>query len=270
MDQQTGVSPDAGAAAAEPGLQSDPVYDVYLSPSHAFIRIRPMKLPLPPSWQAHVGAELEKPYFHKLRAFVDAERRRATVHPPEDEVFTALELTPYERVKVMILGQDPYHGPGQAHGLAFSVRPGVRPPPSLANIFKELRAEMGCPIPRNGSLVSWAEQGVLLLNAVLTVRRREPNSHKGRGWERFTDAVLRVVAAREEPTVFVLWGAYAQKKAELIDAGRHTVLRSAHPSPYSADRGFFGSRPFSAVNTALAKAGREPIDWCLPERVEAG
>ena len=223
-----------------------------------------MKLPLSRSWQARVGAELEKPYFAKLREFVDAERRRATVHPPEDEVFTALELTPYERVKVMILGQDPYHGPGQAHGLAFSVRPEVRPPPSLANIFKELKTEMGCPIPRNGSLVSWAKQGVLLLNAVLTVREGEPNSHKGKGWETFTDAVIRAVAQREDPVVFVLWGGYAAKKESLIGPP-HYVHTSAHPSPLSARRGFFGSTPFTIINRELQRAGQTPVEWCLAD-----
>jgi uracil-DNA glycosylase len=223
-----------------------------------------MKLPLPPSWQARLGAELQKPYFHELRDYVDAERRRATVYPPEDEVFTALELTPYERVKVMILGQDPYHGPGQAHGLAFSVRPGVRPPPSLANIFKELRTETGCAIPRNGSLVSWAEQGVLLLNAVLTVREGEPNSHKGKGWETFTDAVIRAVAEREDPVVFVLWGGYAAKKEALIGPP-HYVHRSAHPSPLSAKRGFFGSTPFTIINRELQRVGQTPVEWCLAD-----
>jgi len=223
-----------------------------------------MKLPLPRSWQARVGAELRKPYFQELRDFVDGERRRATVYPPEDEVFTALDLTPYERVKVMILGQDPYHGPGQAHGLAFSVRPGVRPPPSLANIFKELKAEMGCPIPKNGSLVSWAEQGVLLLNAVLTVREGEPNSHKGRGWETFTDAVIRALAEREDPVVFVLWGGYAAKKESLIGAP-HYVHKSAHPSPLSAKRGFFGSKPFGTINRELQRVGQPPVEWCITD-----
>lgn len=223
-----------------------------------------MKLPLPRSWQAHVGAELEKPYFHTLRDFVDGERRRATVYPPEGEVFTALELTPYDRVKVMILGQDPYHGPGQAHGLAFSVRPGVRPPPSLANIFKELKAEMGCPVPKNGSLVPWAEQGVLLLNAVLTVRDGEPNSHKGRGWETFTDAVIRALAQRPDPVVFVLWGGYAAKKEALIGAP-HFIHKSAHPSPLSAKRGFFGSTPFTIINRELQRAGHAPVEWCLAD-----
>lgn len=221
-----------------------------------------MKLPLPPSWQARVGAELEKPYFHELRDFVDAERRRATVYPPQDEVFTALQLTPFEKVKVMILGQDPYHGPGQAHGLAFSVRPGVPKPPSLANIFKELKAEMGCPVPGHGSLVSWAEQGVLLLNAVLTVRQGEPNSHKGKGWETFTDAVIRALAARQEPVVFVLWGGYAAKKESLIGAP-HYVHKSAHPSPLSARRGFFGSKPFTTINRELERMGQKPVEWCI-------
>ncbi|HVG43538.1 MAG TPA: uracil-DNA glycosylase, partial [Longimicrobium sp.] len=171
-----------------------------------------MKLPLPRSWRPHLDPELEKPYFRALRELVDGERRAHTVYPPEDEVFAALELTPYERVKVMILGQDPYHGPGQAHGLAFSVRPGVTPPPSLRNVFRELRDELGCPVPRDGSLVPWAEQGVLLLNAVLTVRAGEPNSHQGKGWETFTDAVIRAVNDRPGRVVFVLWGGYAAKK----------------------------------------------------------
>lgn len=224
-----------------------------------------MKLSLPPSWQAQVGAELEKPYFRALRAFVDGERARAQVYPPEGEVFTALERTPYEQVKVMILGQDPYHGPGQAHGLAFSVRPGVRPPPSLANIYKELRSEMGCPVPNHGCLFSWADQGVLLLNAVLTVRDGEPNSHKGKGWETFTDAVIRALAAREDPVVFVLWGGYAAKKEALIGPP-HFVHKSAHPSPLSAQRGFFGSTPFTVVNRELRRAGKEPVEWCVPNR----
>ena len=223
-----------------------------------------MKLPLPPSWQARVSAELDKPYFQKLREFVDGERRRATVYPPEDEVFTALERTPYEQVKVMILGQDPYHGPGQAHGLAFSVRPGVRPPPSLVNIFKELRDEMGCPVPNHGCLFSWADQGVLLLNAVLTVRDGEPNSHKGKGWEKFTDAVIRALAEREDPVVFVLWGGYAAKKEALIGAP-HFIHKSAHPSPLSARRGFFGSTPFTIINRELKRSGKKPVDWCIPD-----
>lgn len=221
---------------------------------------------IPPSWRPALAAEVEQPYFQELRRFLEDERRAHTVFPPEDEVFSQLELTPYDRVKVLILGQDPYHGPKQAHGLAFSVRPGVRPPPSLANVFKELQDDQGCATPKHGYLARWAEQGVLLLNAVLTVRQREPNSHKNRGWERFTDAIIRAVSARDNPVVFVLWGAYAGKKAELIDETRHVILRSAHPSPYSADRGFFGSKPFSATNAALEQSGQEPVDWCLEQQ----
>ena len=220
---------------------------------------------IPETWRGHLARELDEPYFELLRRFVDRERRTHEVYPPEDEVFAALELTPYERVKVMILGQDPYHGPGQAHGLAFSVRPGVTPPPSLRNLLKELRDDVGCPVSDNGDLIPWARQGVLLLNAVLTVRAGEPNSHKGKGWETFTDAVIRAVNARSEPVVFVLWGGYAARKEGLIDGARHTVVRSAHPSPLSARRGFFGSRPFSKIDTALQKAGLAPIEWCLPD-----
>jgi uracil-DNA glycosylase len=224
-----------------------------------------MKLPLPHAWQAVVGDETAKPYFQKLRDFLEKERKEHAVYPPEDEVFTALQLTPFDDVKVVILGQDPYHGPGQAHGLAFSVRPGVKPPPSLRNIFKELHADLGCRIPDNGYLVPWAKQGVLLLNTVLTVREGEAHSHKGKGWEEFTDAVIRAVGHRPDEVVFVLWGAPAGKKTELIDTERHTVVQSVHPSPLSARRGFFGSRPFSRINEALEKAGKSPIDWQIPD-----
>lgn len=219
---------------------------------------------LPASWRRVLGDETGEAYFEKLRAFLDEERRRHTVFPPEDEVFTALELTPYDDVRVVILGQDPYHDDDQAHGLAFSVRPGVTPPPSLANIFKELAADVGCARPKTGSLVPWARQGVLLLNAVLTVRAHEPNSHKNRGWEKFTDAVIRKVSERETPAVFVLWGGFAKKKLGLIDVSRHGVIMSAHPSPLSARSGFFESRPFSKINELLKEAGRPQIDWCLP------
>jgi uracil-DNA glycosylase len=220
--------------------------------------------PIPASWRDAVGAEASKPYFESLRRFLAEERREHTVFPPEKEVFTALELTPYDRVRVLVLGQDPYHDDGQAHGLAFSVRPGVSPPPSLANIFRELASDVGCPRPKSGSLAPWAEQGVLLLNAVLTVRAHEPNSHKGKGWEQFTDAVIRAVSERERRVVFVLWGAYAQKKRDLVDASRHAVIATAHPSPLSARRGFFGSRPFSKTNEFLEEAGEPAVDWCLP------
>jgi uracil-DNA glycosylase len=223
---------------------------------------------LPASWHAVLADEFGKPYFHHLQEFVDGERQSYAVFPPENEVFNALRLTPYENVQVLILGQDPYHDDNQAHGLAFSVRPGVKPPPSLANIFKELRDDLGCPIPNNGYLAPWAEQGVLLLNAVLTVRAHEPNSHKGKGWETFTDAAIRAVGAKPDPVVFVLWGGFAQKKLPLIDAARHTIIQSAHPSPLSARGGFFGSKPFTKINAALEAAGKPPIHWELPDRTE--
>ena len=207
--------------------------------------------------------ELGKPYWQVLQRFVAAERQRAEVYPAADEVFAALHLTPYAETRVLILGQDPYHGRGQAHGLCFSVRPGVDPPPALVNIFKELRDDIGCPPPASGCLDHWARNGVLLLNAVLTVRARTAASHAGKGWETFTDAVIRVVNDKPERVVFVLWGGYARKKRALIDTARHVVLESAHPSPLSASAGFFGSRPFSRANAALAEAGREPVDWRL-------
>ncbi len=220
-------------------------------------------LAIPASWRAALADELAQPYAEQLAAFVAAERAAHTVYPPAGEEFTALELTPPERVRAVILGQDPYHGPGQAHGLAFSVREGVPPPPSLVNIFKELRSDLGLEPPGHGHLAGWAREGVLLLNAVLTVRAGEANSHRGRGWDRLTDAVIRAVSAGPEPVVFLLWGAPAQKKAALVDESRHAVLRAAHPSPLSARRGFFGSRPFSRANAALAERGRPPIDWRL-------
>lgn len=221
---------------------------------------------LPASWLAAIGAEFDKPYFHALTRFVDAERAAHTVFPPDADVFNALRLTPYDQVRVLIVGQDPYHDDGQAHGLAFSVLPGVRVPPSLANIFKELKTEYPdtFQIPNNGYLVPWAKQGVLLLNTVLTVRAHEANSHKGHGWETFTDAVIHAVSAKPEPVIFVLWGGPAQKKEALIDTSRHALLKSAHPSPLSARSGFFGSKPFSRINALLAERGEAPIDWHLP------
>ena len=219
---------------------------------------------LPASWQSVLSEELNKPYFLKLREFVDAERATHTIFPSEDNVFSALEATPYDQVKVFLLGQDPYHGPGQAHGLSFSVLPKNSKPPSLVNIFKELQDDLGCKVPNNGYLMPWATQGVLLLNAVLTVRAHQANSHKGKGWEKFTDAVLKAVNDKEERVVFVLWGGYARKKAPLIDTNRHVIVESAHPSPLSAHTGFFGSRPFSQINAALKEAGQEEIDWQIP------
>ncbi|WP_432053450.1 uracil-DNA glycosylase [Streptomyces xiamenensis] len=218
---------------------------------------------LPASWQGPLGEELGKPYFKELTEFVEEERARGPVFPPREEVFAALEATPYDRVKVLILGQDPYHGKGQGHGLCFSVRPGVKTPPSLRNIYKEMHSELGLPIPDNGYLMPWAQQGVLLLNAVLTVREGEANSHKGKGWETFTDAVIRAVDARPDPAVFVLWGNYAKKKLPLIDTERHVVVQGAHPSPLSAKK-FYGSRPFTQINEAVAAQGHTPIDWRIP------
>ena len=224
----------------------------------------PWKNKLPPDWRRALQDALANPAFTRLQAYVEQERAHHTVYPPEEDLFSAFQLTPYDAVKVLVLGQDPYHGPGQAHGLAFSVRPGVRPPPSLVNIFQELHADLGLPVPRDGSLVPWAEQGVLLLNAVLTVRQATPNAHAGQGWEAFTDAVIRAVSDKAEPVVFVLWGAYAQKKKKLIDERKHVILAGPHPSPLSASRGFFGSKPFSHTNQELKKRGREPVDWRLP------
>ncbi|WP_179816130.1 uracil-DNA glycosylase [Allostreptomyces psammosilenae] len=219
---------------------------------------------LPASWQPVLAGETDKPYFAELSRFVAEERARGEVFPPEDEVFAALEATPFDRVKVLILGQDPYHDNGQAHGMCFSVRPGTKVPPSLRNIFKELRDDLGLPVPDNGYLMPWAEQGVLLLNAVLTVRAHEANSHKNQGWEKFTDAVIRAVSERPDPAVFVLWGNYARKKAPLIDTTRHAVIEGAHPSPLSAKK-FFGSQPFSQINEALKSQGHDPVDWRIPD-----
>ncbi|MDD4962808.1 MAG: uracil-DNA glycosylase [Gallionella sp.] len=217
------------------------------------------------SWRPILIEETHQPYFKALQHFVAQERAQFTVFPPTAEVFAALHLTPYERVSVFILGQDPYHDDGQAHGLCFSVRPHIPTPPSLMNIFKELQADLGCKIPNNGYLVPWAQQGVLLLNAVLTVRAHQANSHKDQGWETFTDAVIRAVNAKTDRVVFVLWGAYARKKISLIDQTRHVVIESPHPSPLSAHRGFLGSRPFSKINAALREVGKSEIDWQIAD-----
>ncbi|MET8679020.1 uracil-DNA glycosylase [Streptomyces sp. NPDC004647] len=219
---------------------------------------------LPESWRGVLGGEPAEPYFRELVDFVEKERANGPVYPPRAEVFAALEATPYDRVKVLVLGQDPYHGEGQGHGLCFSVRPGVKTPPSLRNIYKEMHQELGHPVPDNGYLMPWAEQGVLLLNAVLTVRAGEANSHKGKGWETFTDAVIRSVSARPDPAVFVLWGNYAKKKLPLIDTERHAVVQGAHPSPLSAKK-FFGSRPFTQIDAAIAAQGHTPVDWRIPD-----
>jgi len=223
-----------------------------------------MKAKLPATWQAAIGGELTKSYFKKLAEFVDRERRHYQVFPPAEDVFNAFRLTPYDRVKVLLLGQDPYHDEGQAHGLAFSVRPGVRRPPSVANIFKELHDDLGYKVPNNGYLLPWAEQGVMLLNAVLTVRAHQPTSHKNKGWETFTDAAIRALNERAQPVVFLLWGGFAQMKMKLIETDGHPIVSCAHPSPLSATK-FFGSRPFSSVNEALAGLGQDLIAWQIAD-----
>ncbi len=222
-------------------------------------------MPIPDSWLPALGGETTQPYYVQLYRFVGEERRKHKVYPPGEDVFNALRYTPLERVRVVIIGQDPYHEENQAQGLAFSVRPGVAVPPSLVNIYKELHYDVQFRIPNHGCLIPWAEQGVLLLNAVLTVRAHQANSHQGKGWENFTDAVLRAVNAKSSRVVFLLWGSYAQRKAEWIDATRHTVLKAPHPSPLSATHGFLGCRHFSTTNAALQSADQPPIDWQLPD-----
>lgn len=215
------------------------------------------------SWLTALQGEFEKEYMQNLRAFLAEEMRQHTVYPPGPLMFNALNTTPLDRVEVVILGQDPYHGPGQAHGLCFSVLDGVPPPPSLVNIFKELSSDLGIPRPTHGNLSAWARQGVLLLNATLTVRAGEAGSHQGKGWETFTDAAIRAVNERRSGVVFLLWGNYAQKKGALIDTTRHHVLKTVHPSPLSASRGFLGCRHFSKTNELLQAQGKPPIDWRL-------
>jgi len=217
-------------------------------------------------WNPILRAEFDRPYWSDLMSFVAEERASHTVFPPHEDVFAALHLTPFSDVKVLILGQDPYHGSGQAHGLSFSVRDGVPKPPSLTNICKELESDLEIPVPSGGNLEQWARQGVLLLNATLTVRAHQAASHQGRGWETFTDEVISAVSAKVDATVFILWGASARKKKSLIDQSRHLIIESPHPSPLSAHRGFLGSRPFSRANDALEAAGREPVDWRIEPR----
>jgi len=214
-------------------------------------------------WNPLLRDQFDQPYWADLQAFVEDERRRGPVYPPRDEVFAALHHTSHGATRAVILGQDPYHGPGQAHGLCFSVRHGVARPPSVANIHRELHDDLGVPPPVHGNLERWAAAGVLLLNTTLTVRGGEAGSHRDRGWERFTDRIIEVLSARDEPLVFVLWGSSARAKRPMIDTDRHGVVESAHPSPLSAHRGFLGSRPFSKVNALLADRGADPIDWTL-------
>ena len=229
-----------------------------------------MSVKLHPSWLGPLQAEFDQPYMADLRQFLLAEREAGKrIFPAGANWFRALDLTPLDSVKVVILGQDPYHGPGQAHGLCFSVPNGVRPPPSLVNIYKELESDLGISRPAHGFLEHWAKQGVLLLNSVLTVEMGLAASHRDRGWERFTDAVVRLVNAKQEPVVFMLWGSYAQKKAAFVDTSRHLVLKAPHPSPLSAHSGFLGCGHFSKANAFLEAKGIQPIDWALPECAES-
>ncbi len=216
-------------------------------------------------WLPAVNAEFKKPYYAELYKFVKEEYSRVAVFPPSDEIFSALHLTPLSKVKVVIIGQDPYHNVGQAHGLCFSVRPEVDIPPSLVNIYKELQSDLGCKIPNNGYLVKWAEQGVLLLNTVLTVRAHQANSHQGKGWEQFTDAIIRAVNAEDRPIAYLLWGRPAQSKMSMLDNPKHKVFTAPHPSPLSAHRGFFGCKHFSQANKFLEENGLAPIDWQIED-----
>ena len=216
-------------------------------------------------WEQALSEEFTKEYYKKLFLFVKKEFSSTAVYPQAADIFNAFHLTPFEKVKVVIIGQDPYHNPGQAHGLCFSVKPGVDIPPSLVNIYQELHDDLGCRIPNNGYLNEWAEQGVLLLNTVLTVRAHKPMSHRGVGWEEFTDAAIRILDEQDRPIVFILWGSPAQKKAMMLHNPKHLILKAPHPSPLSAYRGFFGSRPFSQTNDFLVKNGLKPIDWQISD-----
>lgn len=220
-----------------------------------------MDVKIEESWKQELAAEFEKEYFGKLTEFVRQEYRQTTVYPPGSAIFSAFDHCPFDQVKVVILGQDPYHEPGQAHGLCFSVREGVPFPPSLVNIFKEIESDLKKPFPKSGDLTRWADQGVLLLNATLTVRAHQAGSHQNKGWETFTDAVIHRLAESRDHIVYILWGAYAQRKGAFIDTNRNLVLKSAHPSPLSAYRGFFGNQHFRKANDYLIASGQEPIDW---------
>ncbi len=221
---------------------------------------------LPCNWFDMIKHEFNKDYFMKIETFVDDERKKFDVFPPEIEVFSAFKFVDYDKVKIVIIGQDPYHDYNQAHGLCFSVKPGVKIPPSLRNIYKELQSDLGCYIPNHGCLESWARQGVLMINAVMTVRAHNAASHSKIGWQIFTDKVIEVLSDREEPVIFLLWGNYARNKKSLIDQSKHLIVESAHPSPLSASRGFMGSKPFSKINKLLSYKGLEPINWQIEER----
>ena len=212
-------------------------------------------------WQTLLEDEFQQPYYKNLKAFLINEYETRVIYPDKHDIFNALRYTPYKDVKVVILGQDPYHGPNQAHGLSFSVTPGIKIPPSLLNIYKELQSDLGCAIPNNGYLKKWAQEGVLLLNTVLTVRAGEANSHKNIGWETFTDKIIELLSVRKDPVIFILWGKNAQSKQHIINNPKHCIIKSVHPSPLSAHRGFFGSKPFSQTNQFLASMNKLPIDW---------
>jgi len=215
------------------------------------------------SWKSMLACEFRSDYFYELKQFLVEEKKQYAVYPPGDQIFSAFNHTPVGKVKVVILGQDPYHGRGQAHGLCFSVPDGMQPPPSLENIYKELHDDLGIPVPNHGNLTNWAKQGVLLLNATLTVRVANAGSHQNRGWERFTDSAIKILSDQKDGLVFMLWGRYAQNKASLIDGARHLILKAAHPSPFSANNGFFGCRHFSKANEYLKQRGRSIVDWAL-------
>jgi len=215
------------------------------------------------SWKSMLACEFRSDYFYELKQFLVEEKKQHAVYPPGDQIFSAFNHTPVGKVKVVILGQDPYHGRGQAHGLCFSVPDGMQPPPSLENIYKELHDDLGIPVPNHGNLTNWAKQGVLLLNATLTVRAANAGSHQDRGWERFTDSAIKILSDQKDGLVFMLWGRYAQNKASLIDGARHLILKAAHPSPFSANNGFFGCRHFSKANEYLKQRGRSIVDWAL-------
>lgn len=218
------------------------------------------------SWKARLSDEFQSEYFKSLKGFLLKEKKRNTIYPPSGQIFAAFNAVPFDDVKVVILGQDPYHGAGQANGLSFSVNPGIPFPPSLRNIFKELKADLGYPVPESGDLSHWARQGVFLLNATLTVRARQPRSHQNKGWEQFTDDVIKKLSENRSGLVFLLWGRYAGMKEKLIDTSLHYVLKAPHPSPYSASSGFFGCRHFSNTNQILKKTGRKPINWNLSHK----